>query len=334
MNQLITALSLFFFVAFAHAKAPELTRHQFEHPPSKDIRLCCAFGSDMGIFAVPFFKKTDIVDAWDIGIHAFMGGRSENNGIVYTHRGGFLDLGHLRDNADWTAYLYSSMVAARREGIDLELNLGMEGGSKQILVTASQLAEQQDLVNLAGRIAYDIGIWHEIATWFGASYVPLLPERFSSFSPEDVYSNLLGINLSMQAIHSELPYEEAMTFLLNDMLITLEAVPRIEDTYAAMEEVHNIWWTREKPLPSNKTILKRYFDFDDKLEPWILTEPLVKSNPYLLDKPSCDPSSYSFQIELRGNFEVYSLHKQVGPIITQADFPGIVQFIESQQLTP
>ncbi|MFT4679834.1 MAG: hypothetical protein ACI84C_002150 [Flavobacteriales bacterium] len=148
---------------------------------------------------------------------------------------------------------------------------------------------------------------------FGASYVPLLPEQFSIFSPEDVYSNLMGINLSMQAIHSELPHEKALTTLLNNMLITLEAAQHIEETYAAMEEVHNIWWTREKPLPSNKTTLKRYFDFDDKLEPWVLTAPLLKSNPYLLDKPSSSPNSYSFQIELRGSFKVYSIHGQVGP---------------------
>jgi Protein of unknown function (DUF4056) len=37
--------------------------------------------------------------------------------------------------------------------------------------------------------------WHEIAIWYGWANVPMFSERPSAFSPEDMYSNLLGIRI-------------------------------------------------------------------------------------------------------------------------------------------
>lgn len=56
----------------------------------------------------------------------------------------------------------------------------------------------EEVLSLSGRIAYDLSVWHEIATWYGVSSVPLVSEQFSSFSPEDVYSNLLGLCLELK----------------------------------------------------------------------------------------------------------------------------------------
>ncbi|MDP3432015.1 MAG: DUF4056 domain-containing protein [Bacteroidota bacterium] len=63
------------------------------------------------------------------------------------------------------------------------------GSEMQLMGIPGIKLTDNDLVNLAGKIAYDLSVWHEIATWFGASTIPFVPERYSSFSVEDVYSN-------------------------------------------------------------------------------------------------------------------------------------------------
>ena len=117
--------------------------------------------------------------------------------------------------------------------------------------------KEEDLLLIAGRIAYDLSIWHEITSWFGASAVPLVPEKFSSFSVEDAYSNLLGSKIAAEAIKSELPFEQAVTEIIHRTMTELEAVPSKEESYQAMEDVREIWWTRKRHLPNNKVMIQR-----------------------------------------------------------------------------
>ena len=213
-NILRTFISGVLLVSFlpSKAKAPYLTIKELSVPPPRIIRTCCAFGANMGIAGIPFAKKTDITSVGELGPHNYLGKKDENNGNIYTKRGGFLDLGHLRDCADWTAYLYQ-LINASKENKELTITrLGNEGGTKTLELLIPDEFDDLDACELAGKIAYDLSLWHEIATWFGASYVPLVPERFSSFSPEDLFSNLLGVHLGMRAIKSDLDYNEAMTF--------------------------------------------------------------------------------------------------------------------------
>ncbi|MGV3504945.1 MAG: DUF4056 domain-containing protein [Adhaeribacter sp.] len=238
-------------------------------PPSRIIRTCCSFGSDLRVTAIPVKKVTHITSLDQLGPHQYLGGAQEGNGIIYTRKGGFIDLGHLRDQADWTAYLYSLILRHQEKGGLLQ-KLGHEGGIKTLLLSLPQPLDSADARLLAARISYDLSVWHEIATWFGASYVPLVTERYSSFSIEDAYSNLLGATLGMKALESELPYEQAMTQLLTQTLQELQAVPTEAGTYQAMETVRNIWWTREKKLPSGKILLERQLDVYSEVKPMLV----------------------------------------------------------------
>ena len=227
------------FLASSWAKGPELTNKQLLNPPPRIIRTCCSFGADMGIAIIPFAKKTDITTVGELGQHKYLGDKSEKNGIIYTRRGGFLDLGHLRDCGDWTAYIYQLILASKNNRELVITNLGNEGGNKTLVLRVPENISSGEACELAGKIAYDLSLWHEISTWFGASWVPLVPERFSAFSPEDIYSNLLGVHLSQKAIQSDMEYEEAMSVYLEEMLQTLECV-------ATMEEDNN-WCIHKEP---------------------------------------------------------------------------------------
>ena len=322
---LLSALQLF-------AKAPVITSKELSVPPARIIRTCCGFGVEIGIAAVPFAKKTDITSREIMGTHTFMGGKTEKNGNIYTRRGGFLDMGHLRDCADWTAYLYNLIKASQTDSHYTSIELRNEGGAKSLVLNVPKDFNDEQIIELAGKISYDLSLWHEISTWFGASYVPLVPEKFSSFSPEDMYSNLMGVHLGMRAIKSELEYNEAMTIELSKMLDTLESVNTEAETFDAMLKVNEVWYTNEKKYPNKNIVLKRYTDLDADFVPWLVPGYESKLPPYLLRKPDRELSKYyELSLKLNFRFPVDSiLPKKSDRTITQNDFDIFVDFIKNE----
>ncbi|MDD3876352.1 MAG: DUF4056 domain-containing protein [Bacteroidales bacterium] len=329
MNKLYLSLGFFFFAFLSLAREPLMTERELQSHPPKIIRTCCAFGSNMSIAGVPFLKKTDTISVGNLGIHRFLGGGNEGNGIVYTRRGGFIDIGHLRDCADWTAYIYNLIIYKQRINNWEPIILGHEGGLKTLDFKNPEAIDSLNIYELAGKIAYDISLWHEIATWFGASYIPFIPEKYSSFSPEDVYSNLLGVKIGILALKSESEYNEAMTILLNATLENLEAVHTPEETFLAMEEVKNIWWTNEKKLPNKKVLLKRNFGLGPFLSPWLV--PGFESNlpAQKIFKPDESLSNlYEFNINLNVNIPKRSIFDPVYiRKISQNEFNFLINYI-------
>lgn len=319
------------------AKSPVFPSSYQSVKPHRIIRTCCSFGVDMQLLAVPGFKLTEITSLEKIGPHHYLGDPDEGNGIIYTRRGGFIDMGHLRDQADWTAFLYTKLLESRKTD-SLSMVLGHEGGEKILTINTRSTLTNSDLIHLAGKIAYDLSVWHEIATWFGASTIPFIPERYSSFSVEDAYSNLLGVTIGIKAIQSELPYQEAVTQIIGQTLHELNVVTSETETILAMEEVHNIWWTREKRLPSGKVLLQRQLQVYPCLLPWLvpgwakqnqqpveLNVPLSAANGEALD------NFYRLEFKLNHKFPF----KKIFPdrkdrSITQKDFDSLLVEIASE----
>jgi hypothetical protein len=231
--------SFCFYAITLQAKAPVFSLNQPDPKPHRIIRTCCSFGTEMQLFAIPGVKLTETTSIEKIGPHHYLGDASEENGIIYSRRGGFIDMAHLRDQSDWTAYLYTKILENKNKG-SLSIVLGREGGAKSLNVVIPSDLNNLDIINLAGKIAYDLSVWHEIATWFGASSIPFVPERYSSFSIEDPYSNLLGMTIGIQALQSELPYEQAMTQIIKNYLKDLDAVSNETETFLAMEAVRDL----------------------------------------------------------------------------------------------
>lgn len=297
-------------------------------PPPRIIRTCCSFGADVEMAALPFIKISDITSRDAIGKHVYMGDKQEGNGIIYTKRGGFIDLGHLRDCADWTAYLYHQIIN-KDIGEEFSLSLGNEAGNKTLKIGAFSPDAIPNAYDLAAKIAYDLSLWHEIATWYGASYIPMVPERYSSFSPEDLYSNLLGTYLGKKALQSNLPYNEAMTVLISEMLDSLESVSNYEETYNAMEAVNNIWWTSEERLPSKRVLVKRYFDCSDNvvLEPWTVE---LNERKYDLLKPDRALANF-YLLSIKLNYKVPNksgVKSDKSKVISQFDFDQLINYAE------
>ena len=313
-------------------KPPVLSKKYTKKSPGRVIRTCCAFGSDLKYIGIPFVKRNDIMDRNDLGLHHFMGGRHEKNGIIYTRHGGFIDTGHLRDYADWTAYLYTQIVSNKTKLNETVLKLGSEGGKKRLTFNVPLDFDESDYIKLAGSIAYDLSLWHEIATYFGVSLIPVvLPEKFSSFSPEDVYSNLLGTIIGMKAIESDLEYDLAVTSILDEVLDHLGAVDDIEESFSAMEKVESIWWDSKKPLPGKKFLLKRNLDTAIELLPWLVDE---DTNDIAYTLPKHDPKIrkiYSLSLNLNDKFPLDQiLSERMSREITHLDFDSFVDYIKNK----
>lgn len=108
-------------------------------PLPKGLRPCCAFGYDLHAellgLPVPFYQLNNVVTVDSLGHHQYndhlysgvanlIGLSGENNGIVYTLRGGFIDTAHVRDTADMTVYIFSQLLP--KLGQAFTLNLGEE----------------------------------------------------------------------------------------------------------------------------------------------------------------------------------------------------------------
>jgi hypothetical protein len=330
---------LFFFSFGADAKSPDLTDEELKSAPPKIIRTCCSFGYEVKLFALPFVKFTDITSYNQLGNHQYLGSEAEMNGIIYTQKGGFIDVAHMRDVADWTAYLYKLIKKSQREKVPyFEMKLGYEGGTKKLKLKIPEGFHDDDAIKLAGKIAYDISVWHEIATWYGNSYLPLIKERYSAFSVEDAYSNLLGAHVGMEAIKSNLPYNDAVTMIITQKLKELIPAKSIKETEMAMNSVKNLWWTDEAYMPSGKVLLKREFVvYGDSLYPRLLPDMFnFKGKGLLIISKTADNQNlddyYDLKINLNYKFPYKRIflnpnHESEGSqerTITQRDFQTLI----------
>jgi hypothetical protein len=128
---------------------------------------------------------------------------------------------------------------------------------------------------MAEWLAFQLSVWHEIATWYGWSATGLFSEEASAFSPEDLYSNLLGIKTAAVLIYqsnvaSEAAYNENMTAAVPRFLERLGGVPG-DVGRAAMRSVDGVWWDSHVRLPEKRLVRRRYMDHDAQLSPWLVT---------------------------------------------------------------
>jgi len=302
--------------------------------PPRIIRACCAFGYDMKLWGVPFVSIDQVISIEELGEHRYMGHKKEGTGTIYTRRGGFIDIGHLRDQIDWTRYLYTTILNSRGKG-EVVLPLRNEAGRKTLYLNVPAQFDTDDCILLAGKIAYDFSLWHEISTWFGASTIPLVPEKFSSFSVEDVYSNLLGIHVGMKTLHSKPPFNAAATKNIASILDSLAVVQTAKETYDAYDAVHDLWYTRKKRMPRTDVTLKRDLDVLTSSRPWLIPNQTTRSDsPVILEVPLSNAKGklladfYQFTIDLNRRFpveEIFPGHES--SLINQDDFGALLNRI-------
>jgi hypothetical protein len=354
-------------LSFDTSLAPDL-------PPPAKLRPCCAFGTQMkvrmGSVPVPLVALGNIVGADDLGPHKYDNGLLtvdssdhrgwidlEKNGVAYTCRGGFIDTAHVRDNADLTIALFAQLVRALESGGTIELP--DQGATLRIRVKAAKPENLERYghieLALAGAqwLAFQVSIWHEIATWYGFAAMKMWPERVSAFSPEDLYSNLLGIKLaagiaSNRGAQSEIGFNRNMDAWLQQAMRRLHAVPKDSGT-TAMQSVDGLWWDSTARLPDWHFVRHRNMDLGGKIHPWRIEQargedgsvsPLdeCKDTPPPLDLRNPDGfEGLAFRDALTLEIEVgepmaasFPFPDPGSRIVTQEDYPAIIASIRKE----
>ncbi|MEK2174320.1 DUF4056 domain-containing protein [Vibrio parahaemolyticus] len=292
------------------SRYPQLTVPQ-------NVRPCCAFGDmqkvKIGAVPVPFFRLSNVVELEEIGPHKFacgiyhytpssssaLGhGGSENNGILYTQKGGFIDLAHVRDTADDTMGLFFEILAnlGQAHRIDLPAELGPRY-IEMASFDASSLTDEQRwsvAAHLAARLAYFKAESHETAQWHGYASFSGWPETISAYSLEDLYSNMLGAKIVLNLIQqhkmlSEREYNQNVSLLLNASLQELGVVDKSQSKLV-LAAVDGKWWNSHESIPSKFMVLQRHYDLGDVQTPHRLTPELLgKENSnlqYLAQSPA------------------------------------------------
>ena len=118
-------------------------------PEPTGLRPCCILGNDVGAevgsVPVPGYEIRYTLDLETLGTHQFNKGTltvtprgekgvlsDEVSGILYTCRGGFVDIAHVRDNADRTLFLASHIARMAATGGTIPIT--GEGATRRIVV--------------------------------------------------------------------------------------------------------------------------------------------------------------------------------------------------------
>ncbi len=179
----------------------------------------------------------------------------EKNGIVYTCNAGHIDVTHLRWSADYTRYFIIKIRETLvKKDEEFTFNISIERSRHKVRFSYPEYWDNISHKNkekIAETIAFEVGpylvfnatVWHEILTWFGVHFIGVEPEFNSSFSWEDIYSNLLGTKLAVEAIKdTKHDYNKAMTLAIDRKLKELGVQPRSTAIYAS-EKMKGEWYT-------------------------------------------------------------------------------------------
>ena len=190
----------------------------------------------------------------NLGMHGFDSGLEEIEGMVYTCKGGFIDIGHVREAADRTAYLrqivYRNLIRKKTafsyrviEPSRYYVKISYPSDWDDYSVPEREIRANNISISLGQYLAHKSLIWHEIITWYGFATSGIFPDTISSFSCEDAYSDLLGTCLGVQALYDEpQQYDQVMTKLLYYTLQELDAQPAAVAQQAA-KSVEGKWYT-------------------------------------------------------------------------------------------
>jgi hypothetical protein len=296
--------------------------------------------------------KMNFVSADNLGKHKSKNGLPEKNGMVYTSRGGFIDIGHLREAADRTKYIselsFENMMKGQTQFSFRVLEPARYFVSIQYPQNWDNLQEKE---KIAKDVSIEIGqycaqtttIWHEMVTWFGYKSSGFFSEYLSAFSWEDPYSDLLGVTLAARALKSnENNYDDAMTSLIPQQLHGLGAQPPAVGKQA-LNRIRGQWFKGAHYF--FVTMNKRNFDIgldDGFITPWLVPGICQDCEPLPKPVPNLDllfEYGFSFKLEVepheyeRGKIlAIVSPDAQNGRFQPAVDYPVIMEYIKNEAI--
>ena len=222
------------------------------------------------------------LDPNNLGHHSLAPSHEEKVGMLYTCKGGFIDMGHLREAADRTQYasqvVYNCLIRSRTscsyrmiEPAYYHVTISYPKQWQNLPWQQKKTIAREVSIAYGQYLAHTSLIWHEILTWYGFASSGVFSENISSFSWEDPYSDILGTRLAVMALNTpNESYEDAMTRLINETLEQLDVQPA-ETARKAAHMVKGRWF--EGGYYFFVEMKKRNFDVgldDGFVTPWLV----------------------------------------------------------------
>ena len=155
---------------------------------------------------IKMFRSTP--DYRNLGTHNTV---SEKKGQIYTCKGGFIDIAHLRKGADFANVYTKSFFDYLMEGktefsykmkepctYHMKIkypsnwqNTSEENKKKMLEDIAIQLGEYSSFLGTS---------WHEMLTFYGYKMTGIIPEYHSAFTIDDNFSNFLGARIAADVL--------------------------------------------------------------------------------------------------------------------------------------
>lgn len=305
------------------------------------LRMGSYFGS---------FTEMGFPDPNELGNHYYNSGiYNEKVGMLYTCKAGFIDVGHMRESADRTRYVY---LLAKK-------NLTKQKGTFKFKlvdpaiyrVTVKYPYDWENIkddhiiedvsLHLAQYIGHRSTIWHEIITWFHFKTAGIFSENISSFSWEDPYSDLLGTYVAAEALRDKrYKYDKAVAIAIDERIRVLDPQPW-KTAERAKKMITGKWFEGE--FYFFVKMQKRNFDVgidDGFVTPWLVPGICENSGSLLLAAPEFGRfQRYGLKINveiLPMEFEKGQILKIVSPdkkkktIKPEQDFETIINEIKRQ----
>lgn len=303
----------------------------------------CYAGATLGV---------NFLDVDSLGAHNYGSFIGENDGVVYTCRGGHIDIAHLRIAADNVYYLHHKFMRQLKAG-DTELTYKLNTDPSVFVYHVTYPSNFRTLPDRQQqKIVYDLSLemaqygtwymvtWHEVLTWFGMKAL-IMPQFHSAFAWEDSYSNLLGTILGAKAIlHPDSDFNAAMTVILKEELNKLGAQSR-DVARTASEKMRGTWYQGNVDV----IMLLRNLDVgqgDGTVSPALVPDICGHPQPMNYPIPTLDIANrYGFKVELeiKSSDGATNRCRQIiypdgnkGPILPAKHIPIIMKTIRQQAI--
>jgi hypothetical protein len=234
--------------------------------------LSLAIFSGCGL-RVGYTPDMGFVNPNTIGRH---GSITEGSGMLYTLRGGTIDLAHVRRSGDAAKRAYDlaySCIAAGEKSFTLRLFLERTTNTVSFQYPADwrqrPMLEKEQIaravaIEVGPVVGYNWSLYHEMLTWKGTRFFLIEPEFKSAFSWEDLYSNILGVTIAMRSVQEGRDYNKQFTRILNQELDRLGGASK-EKAIEITRSVKGRWY-------KGAAMIKRNMDSgaDDNVTPCIV----------------------------------------------------------------
>jgi hypothetical protein len=307
------------------------------------LRFGAFFGSPIGM---------NFAQVEHLGTHHYEFTLNEKNGMLYTCKGGFIDIAHVREAADRTAYLqnitYQNLVQGNKtftfhviEPSQYWVTLSYPEDWNDYTEKEKRMIAREISIDLGQYLAHTSLIWHEIITWYGFATSGIFPDTISAFSPEDTYSDILGTWLATQALRDKrVTYDEAMTKLLYQTLEELEVQPA-HVAHEAAKQIKGQWYKGGFYffVDMKRRNLDVGFD-DDMITPWLVPGICPDAEPRSWPAPHPETIrkyGFYFSVEIEPKImEKEKIYNSIGlakesRLKPKIDFPHIIDMIGKQE---